>query len=124
MPQPVLSAEPIPSIDLSRFSQVMDRRPLTNNDYLQARAALAFSFVLIASAARAWDDRAPAQEPVVRPTLLVPVVDTAAFQAEVNSATQPTSPAPSAAFDSGTISAGQAAFSRSCTACHDEQRSL
>src|SRR5204863_9424807 len=37
---------------------------------------------------------------------------------------QPTSPAQPFAIDAATVSAGQAAFSRSCTSCHDEQRSL
>src|SRR5438093_491752 len=37
---------------------------------------------------------------------------------------QPTSPAQPFAIGSATVAAGQAAFLRSCTSCHDEQRSL
>src|SRR5438309_2157640 len=40
------------------------------------------------------------------------------------STAQPTSPAQPFAIDSDTVAAGQAAFLRSCTSCHDEQRSL
>lgn len=36
----------------------------------------------------------------------------------------PPSPAAAGAFDEGTIAAGRAAFERSCTTCHDAQRSL
>src|SRR2546426_228431 len=37
---------------------------------------------------------------------------------------QPMSTAQPNAIDAGTVAAGMAAFARSCTSCHDEQRSL
>src|SRR5262245_39475496 len=125
MAQPVLSAEPILSIDSSRFSQLMHCRLLIRNGIPRTPAALVLGLVLIASLARAWDDRAQREEAIFRPTLLVPAVDTTDYQVEANSATQPANPAPTAGgLDPGLVATGQAAFSRSCTTCHDEQRSL
>ena len=64
-----------------------------------------------------------------RPILHVPVEPVAALEmqpANLQPAAplQPEAPPVGETLNSGTIAAGQAAFARSCTSCHDEQRSL
>src|SRR5262249_49958431 len=89
---------------------------------LSAGGALVLA-LLVATAAIAWDEPFQDQRPIaVRPTLQLPV-EPAAFDSTLTMQQPATAPVAGGA-DPGMIAAGQSAFSRSCTSCHDEQRSL
>ena len=86
--------------------------------------ALAAGVALPSLDPTAADEPAPGQlAPLPQPVLQYPVEPAVALQAaeaNLQPAPQPAANTP----DAGTVSVGQAAFARSCTSCHDEQRSL
>src|SRR5262245_40448400 len=87
------------------------------------RGFLALCVMVAVKSAVAWEEPTsgqPALSPI--PVLQLPV-DTAAFEVAAASM-QPASPPAASAPDAGMVAAGQSAFVRSCTTCHDEQRAL
>src|SRR5688572_10079389 len=80
--------------------------------------------VLLVCAAVVADEPAFEQQAFLpRPILQLPAEPVAAMEMQAANL-QPVAPPAGETLDSGAIAAGQAAFARSCTSCHDEQRSL
>jgi len=91
-----------------------------------ARASLAaLSVTILATALAAQDDPAP-NERALPAVPLVPLRVASAAELEMASAAlvQPANQPAANALDPAIVSAGQSAFVRSCTSCHDEQRAL
>src|SRR5438105_2988563 len=92
-------------------------------DFRRYVARTTVVLTILAKSAIAWDEPGLDQRPLIaRPTLQLPVETTAFDTAAMM--LQPASTPAASAPDAGTVAAGQSAFARSCTNCHDDQRSL
>jgi hypothetical protein len=84
--------------------------------YVRRRSFFCAAVCLLCLSQRALCQRASAQTPAES--------DLAAIYEQDTATTQPANTSQPNSIDAGTIAAGQTAFYRSCTACHDEQRAL
>src|SRR5438270_11845977 len=87
-----------------------------------ALALALFLLALVIRFAQAEESSAPAMPE--EPPVTEPAAATKPAESPAKSATAASGAAASPAFDPAVVSAGQAAFERSCTTCHDAARSL